>query len=359
MDDQKITTQEVVSGISGFQYDKLIEQFGVKKINDDLIQRFEQVTGKKVHIWITRGIFFAHRELEEILNDYEQGKEIFLYTGRGPSSEALHLGHMVPFIFTKWLQDVFNAILIIQIADDEKFYFNDMNFKEIYKLRFENAKDIIACGFNPDRTFIFSNRDNSNLGQYVWPIYQNSVAFSNFFEPIFGVDNKIRCLVTYTIDQDPYFSLCRDIANQLNLYKPCAIISQFLPSLDGKSKMSSTNNSTEPSKTIFMSDSLENINFIIKKYAFSGGRQTKKEQELYGANLEIDIAYQYLRYFEFDDTILNKIAVDYSSGKMMSYEIKNILINKLNNIIMTHQEKRNLVTEEDIKYFYDLTKFTS
>ena len=39
---------------------------------------------------------------------------------QGPSSSSLHMGHMVPFLFTKWLQDAFNVPLVIQITDDEK-----------------------------------------------------------------------------------------------------------------------------------------------------------------------------------------------------------------------------------------------
>lgn len=34
-----------------------------------------------------------------------------MYTGRGPSTDALHLGHTIPFSFTKWLQDVFDVPL--------------------------------------------------------------------------------------------------------------------------------------------------------------------------------------------------------------------------------------------------------
>lgn len=41
------------------------------------------------------------REFDKILDRYEQGKPFFLYTGRGPSSDSMHLGHMVPFVFTK------------------------------------------------------------------------------------------------------------------------------------------------------------------------------------------------------------------------------------------------------------------
>jgi tryptophanyl-tRNA synthetase len=41
------------------------------------------------------------RDVEKILDAYEQKKPFYLYTGRGPSSEAMHLGHLVPFIMTK------------------------------------------------------------------------------------------------------------------------------------------------------------------------------------------------------------------------------------------------------------------
>lgn len=46
-------------------------------------------------------------------------KEVYMLM-QGPSSEALHLGHLIPFMFTQWLQETFNVPLVIQITDDEK-----------------------------------------------------------------------------------------------------------------------------------------------------------------------------------------------------------------------------------------------
>ena len=40
-------------------------------------------------------------DFSTILDRYEQGKPFFLYTGRGPSSDSMHLGHLIPFMFTK------------------------------------------------------------------------------------------------------------------------------------------------------------------------------------------------------------------------------------------------------------------
>eukprot|EP00983_Pelagomonas_calceolata_P125647 1161225-Pelagomonas_calceolata.AAC.26 len=79
-------------------------QFGCSKLTEDLVARIEKATGKLAHPFLKRGIFFAHRDLADILDCYEKGVPFYLYTGRGPSSEALHLGHLVPFMFTKYLQ---------------------------------------------------------------------------------------------------------------------------------------------------------------------------------------------------------------------------------------------------------------
>lgn len=78
-----------------------LERFGSSKLDDAIIQRIEKVTGKPVHHFIRRGIFFSHRDLHAILKLKEEGKPFYLYTGRGPSSESMHLGHLIPFILTK------------------------------------------------------------------------------------------------------------------------------------------------------------------------------------------------------------------------------------------------------------------
>jgi tryptophanyl-tRNA synthetase len=90
---------------------------------------------------------------------YEKKIPFYLYTGRGPSSEALHIGHLIPFMFTKWLQDTFGCLLVIQITDDEKYFWKKMELPTSYRLGRENVKDILACGFDVTRTFIFSDLD--------------------------------------------------------------------------------------------------------------------------------------------------------------------------------------------------------
>ena len=113
----KLTPWEVKGSVN---YEKVINEFGVNKIDEKLLKRIKKITGE-LHPYLTRNIFFAHRDLNFILDEYEKGNKFFLYTGRGPSG-PIHLGHLGPWIFTKWLQDKFNVELYFQFTDDEKFY---------------------------------------------------------------------------------------------------------------------------------------------------------------------------------------------------------------------------------------------
>ncbi len=57
----------------------------------------------------------------------------------------------------RYLQDVFDVPLVVQMTDDEKFLWKDLTVEEANRLAFENAKDVIACGFDIEKTFIFSD----------------------------------------------------------------------------------------------------------------------------------------------------------------------------------------------------------
>jgi tryptophanyl-tRNA synthetase len=95
-------TGAIVDGkLQAINYNHLVEALGTRTITDELLQRFERVVGHEPHVFMRRGLVFSHRDLEAILDRHEKGQPFYLYTGRGPSSDSMHLGHMVPFTFTK------------------------------------------------------------------------------------------------------------------------------------------------------------------------------------------------------------------------------------------------------------------
>ena len=65
--------------------------------------------------------------------------------------------HVVLTDTTRWLQETFGVPLVIQLTDDEKYLWKDMTLEDTYKLAVENAKDIIAVGFDVKNTFIFAD----------------------------------------------------------------------------------------------------------------------------------------------------------------------------------------------------------
>jgi len=372
-------------------YAKLIDQFGSQPITPELIEKFERITGCKAHPWIRRGIFFSHRDLDMILDNFAAGKPMYLYTGRGPSSEALHLGHLIPFMFTKYLQDVFKCVLVVQMTDDEKFLWKDLELEEAHRLTFENAKDIIACGFDITKTLIFSDLDYVghmypvivkiwkavtynqvkgifgfedkgtpgepgyqpvNIGKHAFPAVQAAPSFPAAFPHIFGRDpevlKSVPCLIPCAIDQDPYFRMTRDIAKPLGWLKPALIHSKFFPALQGAdSKMSAS----EESSAIFCTDSPAKIKEKVMKYAFSGGQMTVDEHRRLGGNCETDISYQWLTFFEHDDAKLARIREEYASGRMLSGEIKQELVKVITPLVMRHQLARSKVTDDIVQTF--------
>lgn len=365
---------------TGVDYDKLIKRFGSSKVDQTLIQEFDRVLGKPAHYFIRRGIFFSHRDLHLILRQYEAKKPFYLYTGRGPSSSAMHMGHLVPFILTKWLQDAFDVPLIVQLTDDEKFLWKDMTVEQAEKMAIENAKDIIACGFDPDRTYIFSDfhcigrspafyrnmlrvqknvtfnqvkgifgfGDSDCIGKISFPATQAAPSFSSSFPEIFNGKKDIPCLIPCAIDQDPYFRMTRDVAPKLGYRKPALLHSTFFPALQGaQSKMSAS----DPNSSIFLTDTPSQIKNKVNKYAFSGGQATVEEHRQLGGNCDIDVSYQYLTFFLEDDEKLADIKKAYSSGQMLTGDLKKQLIGILQKIVAEHQERRKTITDEMVLQF--------
>lgn len=52
---------------------------------------------------------------------------------------------------------MFDVPLVIQLTDDEKFIWKDLTLPQVHEMAFENARDIIAVGFDPEKTFIFTD----------------------------------------------------------------------------------------------------------------------------------------------------------------------------------------------------------
>jgi tryptophanyl-tRNA synthetase len=168
-------------------------------------------------------------------------------------------------------------------------------------------------------------------------------------------DSKTTIKQKHRPSQDPYFRITRGIAHKIVppthplKGKPSLIHSKFFPPLEGaEGKMSSSNDNS----AIFLTDTPEQIQEKITEHAFSGGQMTKKLQEEKGADLDVDVAFQWLCFFMEDDDELERIRESYGSGKGEYWStalVKNRLIKLLKELVAEHQRKRALVTDEEVR----------
>ncbi len=362
-EDKFIVTPWEVKG--DVDYDKLTERFGTSKIDAELIERMVQHTGE-LHPMLKRGIFYSHRDMKWILDAHEKGPGFVLYTGRGPSGHT-HLGHLMPWVFTKWLQDKFGVELYFQLTDDEKYMFGqDLELEDTKRFAYENILDIIALGFDKDKTHIFLDTEYAKTMYNIAIKVAKRVNFSTT-KAVFGFENStnigsiwftsmqaataflpselkgknIPCLIPCAIDQDPHFRVTRDIADKIGYFKPALIHCKMLPSLAGSDKMSASVSSS----AIYTTDTPKQIKKKIGS-AFTGGCVSVEEQREKGGDPDVCAVYQYLYYFfDWDDGSLNDRKAKCRSGELLCGHCKQYLTQKVTDFIVDHQEKREKAKE--------------
>lgn len=338
-------------------YERLIRDFGTQPLTGALAKRLESILGDKAYL-VRRRILFSHRDLNLALEDYEKGKGFFLYTGRGPSG-PIHIGHIIQFYLTKWLQDKFDATVYIQMTDDEKFLeeSRSLSYEDTQRWAEDNILEIAAVGFDPDRTFILQDtefvghayplilkiarRVNYSTARAVFGFTgETNIGFSFYpaIQILPSLFEKKRCLIPSAIDQDPYWRIQRDIAESLGYYKAAALHSKFIPALTGiDEKMSSS----RPETTINLNDDDKTVRNKIYRHAFSGGKSSIEEHRKLGGDPNVDVPFQWLyMFFEPDDKRIEQIRAEYKSGQMLTGALKDILVEKVTAFLQEHRERR-------------------
>ncbi len=356
MSNATVTPWEVTGEVD---YEKLVKQFGTQPITEELMHRIARHTDG-LHTQLRRRLFYSHRDLDLILNEYEKGNKFYLYTGRGPSG-PVHLGHLVPWIFTRHLQEKFDVKLYFQVTDDERYLYNEkFSQEDTLKNAYDNILDIIAVGFDQSKTKIiidskaggilynlavriskhvtlstakavFGFEDSTNIGLAFYPAVQAAPAFLE--SELTGKPTP--CLIPAAIDQDPFWRVTRDVAPKLGFPKPAQIHSKFLPGLGQGGKMSASH----PESAIFTTDSTE---LAEKKIAnsFTGGQATRELHRKLGGNPDICPVFAYHSFFTEEDREVERIYGSCRSGQLYCGECKALLTPKVTSFLAEHKKKR-------------------
>src|SRR5205807_502429 len=234
---------------------------------------------------VRRQVFFSHRDLNFVLDDYDKGKRFFLYTGRGPSG-PMHIGHILSFYFTKWLQDKFKVNVYIQMTDDEKFLEEkrSLTYEDTQKWAQDNTLEVAAVGFDPDKTFIF--QDTEFVG-HAYPMIL-----------------KIARRINYSTAKSVF-----GFTGETNIGMSFYPAIQILPSLFEK-------------KRCLIPSAIE-------------------EHRKRSGSPDIDVPFQWLyMFFEPDDKRIEEIRSEYKGGRMLTGDLKDILVEKVTKFLREHRERR-------------------
>jgi tryptophanyl-tRNA synthetase len=358
-----VTPYEVKGKID---YQRLKELFGTQDLTSALLEQIRVMAGGELHPLLSRGIYFSHRDLGEILQKAAAGHRFFLYSGRGPSG-PLHTSHLMQFELCRWFQEKFGAPMYIQITDDEKFWVRGgLSREETYRWGLENLADILAVGFDPDRTRVFF--DTRSIG-VMYPLAVDVAKKVNFstVKAVFGftpsqnigaifytalqtvpslwpswyAGRPVPCLIPCGIDQDPHFRVTRDLAESLGFPKPALLHSIMLPGLLGERVMSTTGDTKE--NAIFLTDPPKDVERKIKN-ALTGGRATVDEQRRLGAVPEIcSVWAQWRSQFAKNDAEFDEITRDCRSGALLCGDCKARLVPRVQSFLEEHARRREAV----------------
>ncbi len=351
-------------------YEKLFKFFGVKPFSD-VAERARKVFGD-LHYLMRRGVVFAHRDFDRVIDAYEKGEEVAVVTGFMPSGR-FHVGHMMVVEQLKFYQKLGFHVFVV-LADAEAYAVRKLERKAIieYALN-EYVANMIALGLEPNRRLHIYFQTNYRTEYYrLIQMFSRKVTLAEM-EAIYGKLEPAKVVAALTqaadilhpqleafggikhivvpvgADQDPHIRLTRDIADrferELGLRRPASTYHILLPGLDGM-KMSSS----RPEYAIFLTDPPEEAARKVKK-ALTGGRPTIEEQRRLGGEPEKCMVYQLYRYILIrDDRELARIYEECRRGRLLCGEDKKYAAELIAKFLEEHQRRLEHARNNVLKY---------
>ena len=428
-------------------YKEICDKFGL-----DMIDSKKLPNPTHLH---RRGIIFAHRDLDNVLEAKKTGRPFGVLSGLMPSGQ-IHLGHKMVIDQAKWFQDL-GGDVTITVADLEAHATRGLSLEKCREYAIEEyISNYAGMGLDPEKTSIYFQSErpivqklgftlgkktnlsemeaiygfsgDTNLAHVQSPLVQAGDIVHPQLEEYGGLRPIV---VPVGIDQDPHIRLTRGMVSKTNwfnvkqnksgnitiglsiqdnnqesmglrsdggidrsqrqkvvdklisaigkagfkktnanpkhgtieikdatkdnyneikyhllalerqmggmgLMQPASTYHQFAVGMTG-GKMSSS----QPETTMFLNDSMKDIEKKIKS-SFSGGQATVEEHRAKGGNPDVDVAFQYLRYFfEENDNELERIRNEYVSGDLLTGEIKAICVEKASMWMERHHELKD------------------
>mgnify|MGYP000412776202 CR=1 FL=1 len=343
-------------------YSKIMKDFGIEHFQSEMFPDLNRL--------MRRGVVFGGRDLKRISECILDKKPYYVLSGIMPTAQKIHLGTKMVVEQIRYFQE-HGAETYILVADMEAAAARGIDLTDARK----NALDFhipayIALGLDPKKTTFYFQSDNREVLMLAYEFAQKITL--NEFKAVYGSADPGRILSALTqvgdilfpqlkkrmpgiipvgIDQDPHIRLTRDVVartkSKYGFVPPSSIYHRYMPSLDGKQKMSKS----RPDSFIELPEEIKSVEKKIKK-AITGGRDTLQEHRRLGADIEKDMVYELLKiHLIEDDAELRAITEDYTAGRLLSGEVKQLAIQKASEFMRHFENKINEARKQkDLKF---------
>ena len=189
-----------------------------------------------------RGIIFAHRDLDTVLERVNRREKFGVLTGLMPSGK-MHLGHSMVINQVKWFQDQ-GGDITVTVADLEALATRNVSLKEGRKIALsEYVNNYAAMGLDPDKTNVYFQSMRPVVQRLGFALGQKTNISE--FESIYGFSGETNLahvqaplvqagdivhpqleeygglrpiVVPVGVDQDPHIRLTRGLVGKTNWF---------------------------------------------------------------------------------------------------------------------------------------------
>ena len=215
-------------------YSRIIEKFGLSSMEGVSLN-----SPSRLH---RRGVVFAHRDLDMVLNAKKSGDPFGVLTGLMPSGR-MHLGHSMVIDQVNWFQQQ-GGDVTIAVADLESTATRGISLSEGKKIAAqEYVANYAALGLDPEKTTVYFQSERSVVQKLGFQLGKRTNLSE--LEAIYGFDGSTNLahvqaplvqagdilhpqldefgglrpiVVPVGIDQDPHLRLTRGLASKTNWF---------------------------------------------------------------------------------------------------------------------------------------------
>jgi tryptophanyl-tRNA synthetase len=215
-------------------YSRIIEQFGLSSMD-----RIQMPSPSRLH---RRGIVFAHRDLDMVLDAQKSGDPFGVLTGLMPSGQ-MHMGHSMVIDQVKWFQQN-GGDVTIAVADLESQATRGVSLEKGRETALsEYIANYAALGLDPEKTNVYFQSSRPIVQRMGFQLGKRTNL--NEFESIYGFNGETNLahvqaplvqvgdilhpqteeygglrpiVVPVGVDQDPHLRLTRGLAAKTNWF---------------------------------------------------------------------------------------------------------------------------------------------